>query len=261
VEFCGAPPEGSLACRICVYGKTRRRHVESIQELFKACKFDVLSPSDFTLKLWRKAIDLPISSQGVHPHWQLVPGRAKSSKRRKGSGRKCIHVAFVGFTSPNKGWPLFSELVQHSGRDPRYKFFHFSARDTPTLPSVTHVRSEVTPIDRCATQRLLAAKAIDLVLMLSPWPETFSFVAHEAIAAGAKIICLSDSGNVAELVSGLECGQILQDGAALVDFFDSGSAVSLVKKTTRPPPTYDVVQVGTTATVKNIEQITAKAAP
>jgi len=38
----------------------------------------------------------------------------------------------------------------------------------------------------------LAAREIDLVLVLSPWPETFSFVAHEAFAAGADVVTARD---------------------------------------------------------------------
>ena len=260
-EFCGAPPESSLACKISVYGKTRRQHVEKMQELFGACKFDVLSPSAYTLRLWVKAIDLPRRSQAVHPHWGLIPIKAIRKRHKNGAARKKLNVAFVGFPSPNKGWPLFSELVQRYSSDPRYEFFHFAARDTSTLPNVTLVRNEVTPDDRYATQRLLTARAIDLVLVLSPWPETFSFVAHEAIVAGTQIICLSDSGNVAELVSTLGCGQVLADDIALFEFFGSGSAFSLVKTRSKPRTAYRVAQIGTTATFKDIERITAQAAP
>jgi len=261
VEFCGAPPEESPACRVCVYGRTRRQHVQSMQNLFSACEFDVLSPSELTLKMWLKSIDLPAKSHRIHPHWELVANRARSKKRPNRRARKSVNVAFVGFPSANKGWPLFSEMVQRFNRDPRYKFFHFAARNTPSLPNVTFVQSEVTPSDRHATKRLLASKAIDLVLMLSPWPETFSFVAHEAIAAGAKIVCLSDSGNVAALVSALKCGKVLPNAESLATFFESGAAVSLVKTSERAQISYKVAQIGTTATLKEIAKLVRKAAP
>jgi len=37
----------------------------------------------------------------------------------------------------------------------------------------------------------LAEHAIDLVVLLSPWPETFSYVMHEALAAGADVVALA----------------------------------------------------------------------
>ena len=70
--------------------------------------------------------------------------------------------------------------------------------------------------------------AFSLVALLSPWPETFSFVAHEAIAAGSKIVCFEESGNVADVVRQLGCGHIAKDAEALMEFFGSGAAAALV---------------------------------
>jgi hypothetical protein len=257
-QFCGAPPPESLACRVCVYGKTRLKHLEGIRSLFAACKFDVVSPSLFTLHLWRKSIDLPHISESAHPHSQLV---SKKWPRRTHSRKLLtdpVAVAFVGFPSANKGWPIFSETVWRLANDPRYKFFHFAAKGASSLPGVKFIRTEVTSKDRDATQRLLAENGIDLVMLLSPWPETFSFIAHEAIVAGAKLICLSDSGNVADLVRNLDIGRILPDGDALIDFFTSGAAVSLIRESKRKSTSYEIEHIGTTATIEGILELTGK---
>ena len=95
-------------------------------------------------------------------------------------------------------------------------------------------------------------------MLLSPWPETFSFIAHEAIAAGAKLICLSDSGNVAELVRNLDIGRILPDSDALIDFFTSGAAVSLIREPQRKSISYEIEHIGTTATIENILELPGK---
>jgi glycosyltransferase involved in cell wall biosynthesis len=259
-QFCGAPSPKSLACRVCVYGNTRRRHLDGIRSLFAACKFDVLSPSLFTLNLWRKSTGLPRDSETVHPHWRLVrikrPRRMLSSKLPTDA----VAVAFVGFPSTNKGWPIFSEAVQRLANDPRYQFFHFAAKGTSSLPGVRFVQTEVTPKDRDATQRLLVDNGIDLVMVLSPWPETFSFVAYEAIGAGAKIICLSDSGNVADLVRRMDCGLILPDGDAIIESFVSGAAASLVKEAKGELASYEVEHIGTTATIEDILELTGQQA-
>jgi glycosyltransferase involved in cell wall biosynthesis len=251
-QFCGAPPPESLACRVCVYGNTRRKHLDGIQSLFAACKFDVVSPSFFTLNLWRKSTDLPRNSETIHPHWHLVPRKRSQQTLSSKLPTDPVAVAFVGFPSANKGWPIFTETVQRLTNDSRYQFFHFAARGTSSLPCVKFIQTEVTPKDRDATQRLLVDNKIDLVLILSPWPETFSFVAYEAIGAGAKIICLSDSGNVADLVRSMDCGLILPDGDALIDFFASGAAVSLIEEPKSKLTSYEIEQIGTTATIEGI---------
>jgi hypothetical protein len=257
-QFCGAPPPESLACRVCVYGKARLKHLAEIRSLFAACKFDVVSPSLFTLNLWRKSTDLPRNRETAHPHWQLIPNKRSRKTIFSKLPTDPVAVAFVGFPSANKGWPIFSETVRRLTNDPRYQFFHFAAKGTSSLPGVKFIPTEVTSKDRDATQRLLAENGIDLVMLLSPWPETFSFIAHEAIGAGATLICLSDSGNVADLVRNLKFGHILPDGDALIDFFTSGAAVSLIKELKRKPTTYEIEHIGTTATIEGILELAGK---
>jgi glycosyltransferase involved in cell wall biosynthesis len=254
-QFCGAPPPTSLACRVCVYGKTRNAHLESMRNLFEACDFDVVSPSPVTLDMWLRSSNLPRNNASVHPHWRLV---AKKNSRRAKANRIAdarVSIAFVGYSSANKGWPLFSELVQKLGTDRRYQFFHFAAGGTSSLPHVKFVKTEVTAKDRSATKRLLAANRIDFVLILSPWPETFSFVAHEAIAAGAQILCLAASGNVADVVRRLNCGQIFDGSDALVEFLASGAAVVLAKAKSSEAPSYMIDESGTSATIDGVPQM------
>jgi len=256
-EFCGAPPVGSPACRVCVYGRTRHRHLADLQRLFAACKFDVVSPSPIALKLWLGASDLPRNREYSHPHWQLVAKKPGRKKWKNDAAVDALNIAFVGFPSANKGWPLFCQLVQRLGQDSRYRFWHFAARDTSSLPGVTFVQTEVTSQDRQATSRLLAEHAIDVVLVLSPWPETFSFVAHEAIASGAQIVCLADSGNVAELVRTSKNGRVVKDDAELFALFASDDAPAFAAARTKGA-SYSIKQVGTGASIKGIVATTGK---
>jgi glycosyltransferase involved in cell wall biosynthesis len=169
-----------------------------------------------------------------------------------------ISVAFVGFPSANKGWPVFCELVEQLEGDSRYTFYQFAAAGAATLPNVTFVTTEVTGGDRKATTRLLNKHCIDLVVMLSPWPETFSFVAHEALAAGALIVCLANSGNVAALVRATGCGVVLENGDAAMEFFTSGDAAGFVESH-RPQGQHAMLDVGTTATINGIVSDGARA--
>ena len=71
----------------------------------------------------------------------------------------------------------------------------------------------------------LAEQLIDLVLLLSPWPETFSFVTYEAFAAGADVIALAAAGNAADAVRHQQRGVVMADDSALFDFFLDGGAL------------------------------------
>ncbi len=151
--------------------------------LFERCSFDVLAPSRFTLDLWKAKAGLPTTSARVHPHWRLDKEHVPAS-RRAAYSEGPVRVGFVGFPSAAKGWQVFVSLMDAFAGDKRYRFIHFGARTAITSAECEFVVTEVTPMDRQATTRMLRDYEIDFLAVLSPWPETFSFVAHEGIAAG-----------------------------------------------------------------------------
>jgi hypothetical protein len=95
-------------------------------------------------------------------------------------------------------------------------------------------------------QRAIEAVGADAVLV---WPlcrETFSFTAHEAVAAGAAVLTNPDSGNVATFVAEGGHGQVLPDEDALMALFESGEVRKLARAR-RKPQLYDMVFSGMTA--------------
>ena len=75
-----------------------------------------------------------------------------------------------------------------------------------------------------AMSAAIARLQLDLVVMLSPWPETFSYTTFEALAGGADVVCLAASGNVADTVLRQRRGVVAQDAEELIGFFASGLA-------------------------------------
>jgi hypothetical protein len=254
VQFCGAPPVHSMACRICVYGTSRTHHLRAMERLFDHCRFVALAPSEFTLNLWRRASRLTTKDQRVHPHWALS-SVDKQGKKLERADKNFVSLAFLGFPSPSKGWGMFEHLVDEFCNDIRYKFYHFAAAAANSTPGVTRILTEVTREDRFASIRLLEQNRIDFVLLLSPWPETFSFVAYEAIAAGAHLLCLSNSGNVADVVRRTERGVILDGLQEVIAFFQSGEACRYVESKTENATSYTIDCIGTTA---NMEQVLSR---
>lgn len=254
LTFCNAPPLDSMACRICVYGAGRARHLDRMQQLFEGCDFDALSPSASTLDLWSSRTQLPYASASVHPHSQLVSVAVEEPPTTLDTEDQRVRIAFVGFSASAKGWPIFSSLVDEFHSDPRYRFIHFAARGVSSTPECEFVITESMPDDRDATTRLLHEHRIDFLAMLSPCPETFSFVAHEAIAAGCRLLCFRDSGNVAALVRSTGLGEVFDDAAALPAFFAGSEAVAVASHARAHPHRFQLIHSGTTATVKRFFQ-------
>jgi hypothetical protein len=221
IAFCGAPDPASLACRVCIYGENRARHVSRMRELFEHCNFKIVAPSQSTLDIWSDAISYKNNGLIVHPHWKFVEAKGKLTN----SGNGKVSIGFLGYPSTSKGWPIFLELVDKCQDDERYSFFHLATRDTSTISEVTFVVTEVSDQDRSAPIRAIENAGLDFIAMLSQWPETFSFATYEALAAGASVLCFEGSGNVAAQVKQTGRGVVFSGKEELIEFFVSGAAV------------------------------------
>ncbi|MGI4978361.1 MAG: hypothetical protein ACRYG6_15595 [Janthinobacterium lividum] len=273
--FCGAPPPGSQACRVCIHGPARAGHLAQMQALFAAVSPDIVAPSRAALRAWQDgraslrtppvgqqapdlpvadAVVLPVRSTRVHPHARIeftAIRRSLVAPERRGTPAHPVRVAFVGHPGAHKGWPAFLDMAGECGEGGAYRFYHFSDAPAPRAPAwIRHVAVQVAPDQRDATREALEAHAIDLVVMPAPWPETFSYVAYEAIASGADILTLADSGNVAAEVLRSGRGLVLDDASACTDFLVSGRAVEYVRLCiAQGSQVGRLVHCGTTATL------------
>ncbi|WP_297693034.1 hypothetical protein [Phenylobacterium sp.] len=249
VQDCAAPPPESSACGICVYGPWRARHLAEHRALFEALQLTVVSPSQTTLEFWRAAWAFPADREVVLPH-----ARLKARGPALTGGAHPFRLVFPGLPAAHKGWPIFKELALRFEGDPRYEFLHLGALPARGLP-IDFVETAVTAERPRAMRQALEASEADAALI---WPlcrETFSFTAHEAVAAGAAVITNPDSGNVAAFVSSGRHGRILADEAALVAAFESGEILALTRGA-RKARLYDLAYSRMTA-----ELLAAEAAP
>lgn len=249
VEDCGAPPPESGACGICVFGEARGAQLAAHDLLFRRLSLTVVSPTAETLEFWRARTSLPIAGALVHPHARLVeraPAPVPPAARP-------LRVAFLGHAVAHKGWPIFRDLALNHEHDPRYRFLHLGAEPRPGMPFEFR-QVKVTADRPRAMMEALEAVEADVVLFWPLWRETFSFAAHEAVAAGCALITGPDSGAVADLVKAHDCGWVLPDEAALADVFARGEAAKLARAA-RKPMLYDLPLGGMT-----VDLIRARAA-
>jgi hypothetical protein len=252
IAACAAPPPDALACRICIHGPERAGHRARLQSLFTAVPFRLAAPSALAAATWRAATGLPVRSVHVHPHAHLEPRPPASPAAAAASPSESpVRIAFVGAPEFHKGWGAFHDLLEQIRGMPAYRCFHFAS------PEALHPMDglQTVPARTAADQpfgmlQALAAHRIELVLVLSPWPETFSYVAHEALAAGADLIVLEGSGHPATLVRDTGRGLVLPDAAALAECFLSGRAAAHVQaRRAAGAPAALLRHCGSTATI------------
>ncbi len=246
VAYCGAPPAGSTACRICVYGAERVSYLAALERVFAAVGFHVVAPSRVALDLFLARSSLPFRTARVHDNLAMAPGDVVEVV-----GDGAPRVAFAGFAIPRKGWPHFQHLLQRQAGHDTYRFHHFAvASNQVKMTGLVKVDVQVRAGDRFAMVEALPAHGIDLVAVLSPWPETFSFVVHEAFASGADVVALADGGNVAAAVRRYGRGVVLREAADVVRFFEEGWALDYARqRAAEPVEGARLVLTGTSATI------------
>lgn len=247
IQFCGAPPPESLACRVCIYGQERPWHLKQMEGLFSKIKFDVVAPSSKALEIWSAGSSLPHQKTIVHPHWETVPAPERALAKRSGK----LRLGFIGYPTALKGWHHFVELATDHAARQVYDFYQFSSPNAERLPEAKFVSTEVTADDRFAAVRVLDGARIDAVLILSPWPETFSFVLFEALAAGCQILCLADSGNVARVVKERKVGKVFDTIEGLKQYLLDGGAPWL-KASRKLARAVDIKPTGTSASLLSV---------
>lgn len=115
-----------------------------------------------------------------------------------------LKVAVVGSMLRHKGKSLIKEVLKASDDDIR--FFHFGdGRINSSKALYRYGRYERKDI-----VRLLRSHQIDVVMLLSKWPETFSYTLSEAVAARKPVI-VTDFGALKERVQENNLGWVLQD--------------------------------------------------
>jgi hypothetical protein len=222
IVYCGVPPEGSSECDGCLHGEERRRHLEKLRQLFSAYPLTVLAPSEAALELWLSRSSLPHARTRVLGHARLI---VEGSRTALPQGR--LRVAFLGYPVFHKGWDAFANLALR--RDDRYAFYLLSAFQPP-YPPVEWRKVEVGAGHVDAMSQALSRERIDVAVLWSQCPETFSFTAHEALAAGVFIVTTEHSGNIASLVRATGQGLVLHDEWELHETFRSGRLVEALGK-------------------------------
>lgn len=217
LTFCGAPAPRSNACAVCLHGEHRQAHIDRIKRFITSANVMLLSPSDYALRLWRKALDLNVKA-AIVPH---VAFAAQVANGRAVDAGEPIRIAYLGLPSHHKGWSAFARLVGEFGADPGYRFYHFGQMNSG-LANVKFVPVKVSADDRAAMTNAIAQNQIDVAFIWSMWPETFCFTMYEALAGGASILTNPNSGNVQDTVRMSGEGVVIEDEPSLIQFVSSG---------------------------------------
>lgn len=210
-DIVAAASPAAAICRSCRHSAELaewRAAARSVLELAD----QIIAPSEFvrsTVSAIHKDIGPKIS---IHPHLKRVRPRAAHKPRPEGK----LRLAFLGHSTELKGRAIWERLCGDASLRLHYQFHHIGSRE-PATDHVAKHRYSFVREGRMAATDLLLRHDIDLVLLWSLAPESYSYTLQEAIAAGARVLTSPRSGNIAlTLLAHPEWGRVLADEEALL---------------------------------------------
>lgn len=133
-----------------------------------------------------------------------------------------IKVAFIGKQVSLKGWDDYKSLVNKLATSDDYEFYYLGT-GADGHENMKVARVSVREQGQDAMMNTLRELDIDVVLLLSLGPETYSYTYFESYAAGCFIITYKCSGNIADMVEKVGNGIVLPNVIELIKFFEKGT--------------------------------------
>jgi glycosyltransferase involved in cell wall biosynthesis len=144
---------------------------------------------------------------GLDPERQhvIAPSSSGSAVPKKESPRSdALHAAFVGAVKPHKGALVFEQVVRAArGRSSMaVRWSAYGGGDTSILRRLRALGVSVHGYYRAdSLPDLLRRDGVDVALVLSIWPETYTLVVDECLLAGVPVVAF-DMGAPAERLRG-----------------------------------------------------------
>ena len=168
------------------------------QELFRRCE-KIFFPSDNTKEFFRDKFLLPENKAVMLEH-----GTQTFAERKRKEFAGELRIAFIGEMSREKGSRTVDYMIRNSSRD--LKWFVFGGITDPELLRLEQDNCVKTGWYKLGELNgLLREHKINLICILSVWPETFCYTLSEALAEGIPVIA-TDVGALGERVRKMDCG-------------------------------------------------------
>jgi hypothetical protein len=161
-------------------------------ELFKE-RISFVAPSEVAKDVWSMVYPEYAEKVMVIYHQKMV-GEYQRNKEAK-DDKQPLNVAFVGYQRPLKGWDIWYDAVTRIHKNVNYKFYQFGSVSTH-LDYIEEVEVDFGK-DLNSMINGLRENKIDVAVLWSLWPETYSYTFYEAMAANAFVLTNCKSGNIA----------------------------------------------------------------
>lgn len=226
VTYCGCSFPHNTKCDGCNhYNKDVLERLAQIQDFFEyfANRMEFIAPSNSTKELFTQCYPQYTDKIHVVYHQKLIGNYKKKSEL---NCRK-IRVAYVGYQAPLKGWNEWEIATQKiQSFTNRYEFYHFGSCDTH-YDYIKEIAVDFKK-DNEAMIKALRQYNIDIAVLWSTWPETYSYTYYEALASNCYVLTSDYSGNIKDQVAKNRNGYIGKNNESLFDILKNVDRLTLL---------------------------------
>lgn len=205
-KFCGYSFNEEKCNEKCGYyylSKENRRVFAELMETFGE-RIICIAPSENTKNIFLK------NFRKYEAHFRVIEHqRCAEVEKLAVKNEEKLRVAFIGAQAAIKGWNDFKNIKDMLIIPEVELFYLGTGTDIPN--GVKHINVSVREQGNMAMQEALRNNKIDVVLLLSCWPETYSYTYYESLSAGCYVIAYKSGGNIAEQVMKRGNGKVFND--------------------------------------------------
>lgn len=214
-EYCGFDIDSNVCTSNCSYFAqsilNRKRMTEFIEKYFS--RLLLIAPSENTRDIYRKVFPRYTDSLITIPHQKESGQYLRASQEQ----RTRLKVAFIGKQTEIKGWNDYRIIVQTFSDSNDYEFYYLGTGEE-CLSNVKSISVSVREQGADAMLNTLRENDIDIVLLLSHCPETYSYTYYEAYASGCFVITYRYSGNIVDMIKKVGNGITVNEYKEIIDF-------------------------------------------
>lgn len=191
---------------------------EAFNILFDTFK-EIVVPSEYFRNVICKNITFYNSNIKVIPHLKL-----KEYGKRSIGNNEVVRIAFLGYKALFKGWNTWEKILNNC-KNLDYQFYHIGSRFNKIEGNVQYMTYSYKDNGINTAPIILNNNKIDIVILWSLLPESYSYTFYEAIASGCFIITSKLSGNIAYEVNrlGTDFGIVLDNEESLISLLNDRS--------------------------------------
>ena len=205
-NYCGNALLKEEKCNSCRYYNISKKRKKQFRDFFKQIEdFTVIAPSKMSAKLWGDAYPEYRDKIVIILHQKLVDTYYGNNEEL--SEEDNVKVAFVGNGIKIKGWDIWKNVIDKV-LDKKIVLYHFGKANIQ-YKNVINISVSIQKDGPDAMIKALRNNKIDIAILFSGWPETYSYTYYECLASNCFIITSPLSGNIAYEVENRKNGILI----------------------------------------------------